>query len=69
MISFVRRVLHLGVLALAGCQRILAGLERLFRGKAEVAKRASGRLEALQRKEMELERLDRLRNPRDYQGR
>jgi hypothetical protein len=31
-------------------------------------RRTSGRFEALKRQEQEAERLDRLRNPRDYQG-
>ena len=37
--------------------------------RAAVARRASGQFEALKRKEQEAERLDRLRNPRNYEGR
>ena len=44
-----------------------AGL--MFLSKRENAKRTSGRVEARKRKEMEDERLDRLRNPSNYQGR
>jgi hypothetical protein len=42
--------------------------ELIFLSKRENARRISGRFEALKRKEMEAERLDRLRNPRNYQG-
>ena len=40
-----------------------------FLSKAGIDKRASVTFTALQRKEMEAERLDRLRNPSNYQGR
>lgn len=48
--------------------RFREAIKRLFLSKAEAARRAAGRLEALQRQEVEAERLDRLRNPDDYQG-
>jgi hypothetical protein len=69
MKPFLHRMLHAGVIASAVCKRIWEGFELLFRSKAEVARRASGRFEALKRREMEIERLDRLRNPGDYRGR
>ena len=43
--------------------------ESVFHSKLENARRASGRFETLKRQEMEAERIDRLRNPSDYQGR
>jgi hypothetical protein len=43
--------------------------KRFFRFRVDVAEHASGRVETLKRKEMEVERLDRLRNPGDYRGR
>ena len=69
MTPFLRKALHAGVIASAVLRRVWETIELLFRSKAEVAKRASGRFEALKRREMELERLDRLRHPSDYQGR
>jgi hypothetical protein len=44
-------------------------LRNLLRSKSEIARRAVLRLDARQREADEAERLDRLRNPRDYQGR
>ena len=69
MTPFFHRVLHAGVIVSAVFKRGWETIELLFRSKAEAARRASGRFEALKRKEMEIERLDRLRNPSDYQGR
>ena len=69
MTSFLRKVLHVGVIAAAVFQRAWETIELLFRSKAQVARRATGRFEALKRKEMEVERLDRLRHPSDYRGR
>ena len=69
MTRFFRRVLEVGVIVAAVFARVWERIERLFRSKADVARRASGRVEALKRREMEVERLDRLRHPRDYQGR
>jgi hypothetical protein len=43
--------------------------ELIFHSKSENAKRALGRFETLKRQEMEAERIDRLRNPSNYQGR
>ena len=44
-------------------------VELFFLSKAGADQRTSERFAALQRKEMEAERLDRLRNPSNYQGR
>ena len=69
MTPFLRRVLHVGVIVSAVLARVYERIELLFRSKAQVARRATGRFEVLKRKEMEVERLDRLRNPGDYRGR
>ncbi|MCI0534395.1 MAG: hypothetical protein L0Z50_04130 [Verrucomicrobiales bacterium] len=44
------------------------GIERIFHSKTEVARPAAGRFETLKLKEMEAERIDRLTNPSNYQG-
>jgi hypothetical protein len=69
MTPFRHRVLHLGVIVSAVVGRVWSTFERLLYSKAEVPRRSSGRLEALKRREMEIERLDRLRNPGNYRGR
>jgi hypothetical protein len=69
MTPFLHRVLHVGVIVSAVFARVWKAFERLFYSKAEAARRAAGRFEALKRREMEVERLDRLRNPGDYRGR
>jgi len=69
MTPFLRRVLHIGVLVTLVFKRVWESLERLFRSKTQLSQRATGRFEALKRKEMEVERLDRLRNPGNYRGR
>ena len=69
MTRFLRRVLHVGVIASAVLKWFWERIETLFRSKADLASRSSGRFEALKRREMEAERLDRLRNPGDYRGR
>ena len=69
MKPFFLSLLHLGVIVSAIFKRVWESMEWLFLSKAGLARRASGRFEALKRREMEIERLDRLRNPSDYQGR
>ena len=69
MTPLLRRVLHIGVIVSAGFKRVWETTELLFRSKAAVAQRAAGRFEALKRREMEAERLDRLRNPGNYRCR
>jgi len=69
MTPLSRKVLHVGVIVTGVFARVCERIELLFRSKAQVAQRATGRFEALKRKEMEVERLDRLRNPGNYRGR
>lgn len=68
MIPFRKPLLHAGVKIEKVIRRGCEGLGRLFLSKAEVARRAAGKFELLKRQELEIERLDRLRNPRDYEG-
>jgi len=49
-------------------RRLWERIELPFLSKDEIAKRTSGKFETLKRKDLEAERLDRLRNPRNYQG-
>jgi len=44
-------------------------VQLFFLSKAGANKRNSGKVATLKHKEMEAERVDRLRNPSDYQGR
>jgi hypothetical protein len=48
--------------------RVWERIELPFLFKDEVAWRASGKLETRKRKDLEAERIDRLTNPRNYQG-
>ena len=48
---------------------ILTRLRWLFETDAEALRRISADLEQSNRRELELERLDRLRNPGNYRGR
>ncbi len=48
--------------------RFRGGLVRFFLSNREAARRASEKFDALQRKALEAERIDRLRNPGNYQG-
>ena len=49
--------------------RLLEKLRGLVHSKTTMARRALLRTEAREREANEVERLDRLRNPRDYRGR
>jgi hypothetical protein len=69
MRPFLRIVLHSALMVATAFARAWERVRALFLSKDRVAARASGRIETLKRIEMETERLDRLRNPRDYQGR
>ena len=66
-------MLHNLIPSAANCLAALArGWDKtqlFFLTKTGAARRNSERLAELQQKEMETERLDRLRNPGDYQGR
>ena len=68
MTPFQKKMLRAGVNIEAVTRRAWEGVGRLFLSKAAAAQRASGRFEALKRRELEAERLDRLRNPGNYQG-
>ena len=69
MNPFLQKMRHLGEGVETFLKRAWQGIERPFLSKAEVARRASGQPNARQLRELEAERLDRIRNPRDYQGR
>jgi hypothetical protein len=69
MTPSLHRVRHFGVIVSAVFKGVCERIELLFRSKADVARRASERSDALKRRQMELERLDRLRHPSNYQGR
>ena len=69
MNQFIANIRRAGVIVVKVLAQGWEGVKQLFSSKAEVARRASGRLELLQRKEKEAERIDRLTNPRNYQGR
>jgi len=67
-----RRLLHMGLILSTVLRSLGRAVARPFRFKANAVKRASQSLEALEarkREELELERLDRLRHPSNYQGR
>ena len=68
MNSFLQKLLHLGVGIETLLKRVPQSIERLFLSKDEAGRRDTGRLETIQRREFEAERLDRLRNPGDYEG-
>lgn len=61
-------MLRARVIVATGLGRLWESIELLFLSKDEVAKRASGKSETLKRKDLEAERIDRLTNPRNYQG-
>ena len=61
-------MLRTRVIVATALGRLWERIQLPFLSKDEVAKRASGKLETLKRKDLEAERIDRLRNPRNYQG-
>ena len=69
MTPFLNKLLRAGGIIAAALARFRKGAELIFLSKRENARRASGRSETLKGEEQEAERLDRLRNPRNYQGR
>jgi hypothetical protein len=69
MTPLLEKILRAGRAIAAALARFRERTELIFLSKRENARRASGRVETLKRKEMEAERLDRLRNPSNYQGR
>jgi hypothetical protein len=69
MTPFLEKMFGAGGTIVTALERFRKRTELIFLSKRENARRASGRLETLKRKEMEAERIDRLRNPSNYQGR
>jgi hypothetical protein len=69
MTPFFHRLHRTRLIAATVLGRLWERIESPFLSKAEVARRASGKIETLKRKDLEAERIDRLRNPRNYQGR
>ena len=69
MTPFLDKIFRAGGTIVTALARFRERVELVFLSKRENARRAAGTLEALKRKEMEAERLDRLRNPSNYQGR
>ena len=63
------KILHARKSLAAALLRLREKAALIFLSQRENAKRAFGKLETRKRKEMEAERIDRLRNPRNYQGR
>ena len=68
MTPFLDQVRRAGVIVATALGRVWEKIKRFFPSKEEVARRDAGRLETLKRKEMETERIDRLTNPHNYQG-
>jgi hypothetical protein len=68
MTSFLDKMLRSGAAIPTLLGRAWARIKRFFLSKEEVARCAAEGLKTLQRKEMEAERIDRLTNPRNYQG-
>jgi hypothetical protein len=69
MTPFLDKLLRAGGPVGNALARFRKKAELIFLSKRENARRAFGRLETRNRKEMEAERIDRLRNPGNYQGR
>ena len=69
MIPFLDKLFRGGGAIATALARFRKGTELIFLSKREKTKRVSERFETSKRKEMETERLDRLRHPSNYQGR
>jgi len=69
MTPFLKKIFDAGGTIPAALARFRKRAGLLFLSRHENAMRASGSVETLKRKDAEAERLDRLRNPRNYQGR
>jgi len=61
-------LLRARVIATTALRRLWERIELPFLSKDEIARRTSGKFETLRRKDLEAERIDRLTNPRNYQG-
>jgi len=68
MTPFFEKMLRFYVTIATVLGRVRERIELVFSSKKEVARRTVEKFETLHRKEMEAERIDRLVNPRDYQG-
>lgn len=68
MIPFFTSLCRAGGAVQTVTDRVGQALGRVFLSKALLARRASLRLAESQRRALESERLDRLRNPSDYLG-
>jgi hypothetical protein len=69
MIPILDRILRPGGRVARTLARFRERTELFFHSRRENTSRASARSEALNRKEIEAERIDRLRNPSDYRCR
>jgi hypothetical protein len=69
MPPFLDKILRVNRTIATALARFRKRTQLIFLSKNENTMPASATLETLKRKEMEAERLDRLRNPRNYQGR
>ena len=68
MTPFLDKMLRAGATIATVLGRVWERTKWFFPSKNEVARRAAGKLETLRIKEMEAERIDRLTNPHNYQG-
>jgi hypothetical protein len=68
MTPFLDRVLRIRKILATVFRRLWERIELPFLSKAEVARRVSTKFETVRRKDLEAERIDRLTNPRNYQG-
>jgi hypothetical protein len=67
--AFMHSILQVSQFIAAWVRRAWAKIERLVGSNTGLARRASEKCQALKRRAKETERIDRLRNPSDYQGR
>jgi len=68
MIPFLDKMLRSGATLATALGRGWERIKRFFPSPEEVARRAAERSKTLERREMEAERIDRLTNPSNYQG-
>jgi hypothetical protein len=68
MTPFLDKMLRSGATIATALDRGWERIKRFFPSNEEVARRAAEKLETLERREMEAERIDRLTNPSNYQG-
>jgi hypothetical protein len=68
MTPFLDKMIRSGATLATALGRGWERIKRFFPSNEEVARRATERLKTIERKEMEAERIDRLTNPSNYQG-